>query len=550
MGRRLSRPGAVPRPSRNVMPVQLPGAARFSDEDAAFFDPVTLVTMINTAGELEPVREALAEAIVDFNHGPDRAPGNWPLMMLAYAGSGIANVQPWYRRASANPALWFAAGFKSVPAYQTVWQRFAELEQFPQAFSRAASHLIDIARRHDPRIGMHVSVDGTESQTHAQPVHACGPNDDCPTRGSARQPRLPRVGVEEATALRQYEARIEEHDDEPEEPKRAPTPGLDPVPEDLVEITPDGLLFTDCGHYWLSRDTTAGTRKYKTGKDGKGRGKVFFGFISNKAVDTATGGVLAVLCTHAGVNESVSFPVLYEALRDAVGCDPLAIITDRGLVTDGTAQFCTERGVTQVAPFRKRHATHPARPPATDRVDEDGIPRCRHCGLSGDFVRFSEVGTPRIWFRCPLPTTDGCRNVQSIVCTEDIRRLLPIGRTSPIYGALYGQMGVREHAHGDFRTYFRCGGKSLPDRQRRIGVYCQQLRANAAIVVQWFWILTRQGWLGSRPERAELVEVDPGRYHRRIIASRVQAGMLGGGYPAPRGVQAGSDPPAPVTAAA
>lgn len=539
MARPFARPGVPPRPPRTAPPVQLPGATRFSEEDAAFFDPVRLVRFIQQAKSVAPVRRALAEAKVSHGHGPRRADGDWALAFLAFVVSREPNVQPWYRTAATNAALWRECGFTSVPAYQTVWQRFAELEQFPDVFARASHHLIDIARRRDPRIGMHLAVDGTESQTHAQPAHACPPGVDCPTRDHQRGPRLPRVGVEEAIALRQHEAIVEEPEEE-NTSTHTPTPGLEPVPENYTEVAPDGLLFTSCGHYWLSRDASAGTRKYKGGK-------VWHGYISNKAVDSATGLTVAVLYTPASVNESVAFPDLYEMTREAVGTDPIAIITDRGYVTDAVARYCTERGVTQVAPYRKRNRNDPASATATDRVDQHGIPRCKHCGLSGDFVRFSEVGSPRVWFRCPLPTTAGCTKVQSIACSEEIRRLLPIWRTSPVYAALRAQMGVREHAHEDMRTYFRSGGKTLRDRQRRAGIACQQLRANAAILAQWLWALLRQGWLGSRPERAQLVELGDGGFLRRLIGARNRKGILGGSYP--RRSRAGSAPPSAATAA-
>jgi hypothetical protein len=41
-------------------------------------------------------------------------------------------------------------------------------------------------------------------------------------------------------------------------------------------------------------------------------------------------------------------------------------------------------------------------------------------------------------------------------------------------------------------------------RPKRRGIACQQLRANAALVIEWIQILWREGWLGSaRRNRAD-----------------------------------------------
>jgi len=542
VARGVTRASAVPRTHRNVAPIRLESATRFSEENGAFFDPVALVRL---AKSVAPVRRELESAVVNHGHGPKRADGFWALIFLAFVMGREPNLQPWYRMAASNTTLWDECGFASVPAYQTVWQRFAELEGFAEVFCRARDHLIDLARRREARIGMFIAMDGTESQTHSQPKHACGPNDDCPTRGHKREPRLRSVSADEAITLRQHDAEIEEVSDD--EPTRPSAPGLDPVEKGLREMLPDGRLMESCGHYWHSKDTSAGTRQYKRGK---GRGKVFHGFINNKAVDVATGAVVSILCTPADVNEATAFPDLYEMTRQAVGCDPVAILTDRGYVTDAVAAYCTERDVTQVAPYRKHSGGSPARQMATARIDEHNAPRCRHCGLSGDFVRFAGGPDARIWFRCPLPTTAGCLKVQSIMCSEAPRRLKPLWKTSEVYSALRSQMSVREHAHEDYRTYFRSGGKNLRERQRRKGVECQQLRANAAILIQWIWLLVRQGWLGSRPERDNVSEIRSGGYLERMRTRRAKAGLLGGSYPAPRAIRAGSAPPiaAPLAA--
>jgi hypothetical protein len=531
MARPIVVPGAPARVARTTPPATLPGATRFSDEPGAFLDPAQLVLRVKG---IRPVMRILDAAQIDHGHGPARRPGNWALLYLSFTVSREVNVQPWYRRESGNGALWRACGFRTVPAYQTVWQRFAELEVHAEVFTRAASELIQTARRKDPRVGMWWAVDGTECQTHAQPQHDCGPNDDCPTRNGGRA-TLAKVGIEDAGTLRQADSVVE--DDVISgvvtgsgSSSSSPSGSLDPIPpKGTADVTEDGLRWSNGTHWWRTRDREAGWRMYQGNK-------FWFGNMNIKAVDVFTGAVLAVEVAPAKENEPDVLPRLYERGIHAVGTDPIAMIADRGYATDDVHRFLTTRDVTPVIPYRKRHHGDGGRAAESDRVDRHGIPKCRHCGQPGDFVRFNEKGnTPRVWFRCSLPVGDECAKEQSIACTEDIRRILPLWRTSPVYGALRNQMGVNEHAHEDWRTYFRSGGKNLRERPRRIGIACQQLRANAALVAQWVWVLVRQGWLGSRADRAEAKVLPTGRYLQTILKARRKHSLMGGGYPTRHG---------------
>jgi len=523
MGRPVA-PGTPPRPARTTTPVVLPGATRFSEEPADFFDPVQLVRRMRG---IAPVMRMLEKAKIDHGHGPARKPGDWMLAYVAFVAGKEVNLQPWYRRESSNTSLWKACGFRGVPAYQTVWERFAELEQDPEIITKAVNYVIQLARRREPRIGMWVTVDGTECQTHAQPRHACGPDDDCPTRGKNRQPRLARVSPETAAELREREAEIED------EPVWSPTGAASTDPLGLIPIPPPGtreqtdtgVRWVSGGHWWGSRDRDAGTRSYTNGKH-------WHGMMHIKAVDIVTGAPITVLVTPADVNEHTAFPDLYGRCVQAVGTDPIACVADRGYATDDVHEFMIKRDCTPVIPYRRRNRTSPRTPQASKHADPQGIPLCRHCGVPGDFVRFSEKrGGPRLWYRCSMPSTPECHNEQSIACKTDIRQLLPIWKTSPIYAALNTMRGKFEQVHEHSRVWFRSGGKSLRDRPRRIGIKAHQLRANAAVLVEWIWVLVRQGWLGSRSERVVPTQIESEKPLARVIAFRKKHSLVGGSYP-------------------
>jgi hypothetical protein len=51
--------------------------------------------------------------------------------------------------------------------------------------------------------------------------------------------------------------------------------------------------------------------------------------------------------------------------------------------------------------------------------------------------------------------------------------------------------------HGSWRQRYSVAGDNHALRPKRIGLACQQLRADAALLIEWLRILVREGWLGS-----------------------------------------------------
>lgn len=516
-------PEAPARLRRNAHPSTIPGATAFADEPPAFRDPVQVVRRVKG---MAPLMRTLDQARINHGHGPARGDGHWALAYLAFVISGQANMRPWWRDHHGNGSLWRACGFNDVPAYSTLWERFTELERHAHVFEAAAHHLIRLARRQAPEVGMWVVVDGTECQTHAQPQHNCGPNDACPgSRDGRIKPRFPKVTPEEA-ALRR--SKMDPDEEPPEEPRLpAPLPGgLMPVPEDgYKELTEDGLRFAAGGHWWLSRDREASGRAYSDKR-------VWHGYMCVQMTDAHTGAVIAVKIIPANVQECHALPELYDDARRGIGTDPIAVVADRGYSIGPVFSFLTERGVGPIIPWRDFQNGNQPTAPAGDRWDRHGIPVCPGCGLSGDFVRFSAKGSARTWYRCPMPSTPECEKEHSIANGIAPRRLLPIWRTSPIYGALRPLMKTCERVHTNWRERYRVGGKTLADRPRRIGLAWQQLRANAALMIEWLWTNLRQGWVGSRAVRAAAEPLPVGKLYENLVKARRAESLFGGRYPA------------------
>lgn len=146
---------------------------------------------------------------------------------------------------------------------------------------------------------------------------------------------------------------------------------------------------------------------------------------------------------------------------------------------------------------------------------------------------------------CALPNTEGCQKEQTISCSHDWRRLVLIPRTSPAYAALRQSHENAEHVHREWRARYRSGGKSVADRPKRIGRGCQQLRANAAMLIEWIRVCFRQGWLGNGGRHAKAVQTKFHDVRTAILRRRTRLRLA----PVPQR-HAGNAPPANAPPAA
>jgi hypothetical protein len=528
--RRIARPilapDVPPRIDKSARAMELPGAVCFSDEPPEFFDPVQLV---NWAKSAAPIMRQIRAMRINKGAGPARRAGDWGLAFLAHVASGCTRWSVWHRAMHRDMSFWRACGFDQVPAYKTMWERFRELLEFREAFAEIGDHLVMTARKHDPRVGMWLVVDGTECQTHAQPRHDCKAHEACRTRNRAQSsPRLRSISCEEATKARQSTAEFE--DDGYAPPKtweRDPAAdGLVPIPANgAVEVAPDGgVRFSAGGHWWRSRDAEAGLRSYGVRRN-------WFGSIHVKATCAFTGAVVATVTVPASTSEHKTLEKLYAKILKAVGTDPVAFVADRGWATDEVYRFLGQRGVSVVIQYRKRSRMSPAAFEGDDHVDRHGIPICRGCGLSGDYVKTEGGANARVLFRCPAPSTPKCEKVQSLSMSRNVRQILHTPRTSENYAALRPLTKKFETKHKDWREQYGVAGKNFETRLLQIGTAVQQLRSDVARIVEWIRLLVRQGWHGDRQPRTEPQPIPVGGYFTRIVRARQRRGLNGGYAP-------------------
>jgi len=136
-------------------------------------------------------------------------------------------------------------------------------------------------------------------------------------------------------------------------------------------------------------------------------------------------------------------------------------------------------------------------------------------------------GQPRLRFKCLLRHTSECERAQSIACEKEWRLLLPISRLTPYYNALRKSHESVEKVFRHWRDRYGVAGKSADTRLKRPGLPFQQLRASAALVIEWFRICLRYGWLGSarRRELGELRTTDGSKRLKKVMLARKKRGL-------------------------
>ena len=129
------------------------------------------------------------------------------------------------------------------------------------------------------------------------------------------------------------------------------------------------------------------------------------------------------------------------------------------------------------------------------------MPRCQACGSEtrqvGVFIR----PTPRLAYKCPIPACSLYDLRRTIACSEDWRALVLLSRTTPEYLALRESHSEYEGTHAYYRSRYKVAPDSLSMRPKRIGAAAQQLRADAAVLLEWLRICWREGWLPGVPRQ-------------------------------------------------
>ena len=556
---------------------QLPGAMRLSD-DPDLRDAVEIVRFVRAHPAIHTaLKEGFGNAYDPLSadddpalwtsgtplsrRGRPRVEGEWPLLFLAYVLSRVPSIQA-FAHLHRHSTLWQECGFAEAQSYATVNRRFGELETYvertdsegnalPDGFARAFGIALDRARDREPQIGRVVTVDGHAASTRAALVHACPPETPCGqrqrgraqhrSRGKAPQRaphgvRMPPLSVEEVNEDRHAEAR------EPVAESRAQSRSNRALKllssEEVQQLGLDEALkwwaqrTGNETHYFCCLDTSAGARMYGqgSGKGGKRRRKKFWlGWNGQTATCALTGAALALRYIPNEEQEYHAYPRVLDEIERAIGQAPHAVSLDAGYGTKDLYAHNVRRGIATVASWRATTQHSRRRHLENEVADRHGIPRCQHCGApgktSGSGLGFvvTEYGTPIIRFRCRAKLTDDCRRVQSADCRQEPRLLGPLPRTSKLYNQMRQAHSPSERVHLHARQRYCLASREVTSRDYRLGMRWQQLRANAAVFLDWFRLCLRHGWFGSlrRATNAhELVEARDGGYTEQVAAAR------------------------------
>lgn len=547
-------------PKASTIPFRIANGAALSTMPA-YDNPMEIVQILKGAPDIwaelrNTIRPPEEDGATRANHRPPK-PGYWELALVAFVASGKSKVKSWYGSPYVTESDWTTIlGFDEVPSYATVQRQFARMEAFEPDFALALASVIKRCQEHVAAIGAWIHVDSTEAHTHAQLQHDCLPG-RCGVYKDGKYgagvddelPEDPAAILAKATELR---APVNPDDADDDGNISAAGPDMVTVLIDydteVRGITRRILRIWNGSHWMRTSDLDAGTRVYRRSSSGALL-KRWRGYYATSAVCHVIGLPLTTRLFSAATNEADIYPQVIEYLKVMHGQYPIAAAMDRGFGFDSVYSFNTERNIATVAPYRRTSANDTG-PEETDLFDRHGVPKCRHCGRSGNFVWAGLVSEktadggkstrPQIRFKCAVGGTDACKKIQTINPAHSWRRLVPIWRTSPVYSELRSTHSNYEFAHHQQRNSHGVGPTSVDRRPHRVGIACQQLHATVGLLTNWLIVADARGWLGGPCKRRITVVARDGeayRINREVMQARKEDGLTGGHVPIPAASQ-------------
>lgn len=477
----------------------VPGAGSFAD-DPSLLDPARLIRALKAQPDLVRTLEAGTSPV--YAGGRRRKEGSWALLYLAFITSGLVDVKTFCDRWGSS-TVWDEAGFgRWKPNYRTLWLRFAELEDYAHVFQTVAQHLVQRARRHEPRIGRHVHIDGSGFTTHAKVVHRCPDREACRHRRTRVPSELRKARQEIVEAARHRDSAASEDEAVASDPGitylQPNDPRLDAF-DDAERTRYQWVL--QRGHIFRLADRSAGVRKYDRGPRSK---QFWVGGQLLLMADDLLNLPLAVHCQSAREQEWANYPAIYAQAEEAVSGTTVSVTTDRGFHFRSVFEHNLARGISTIGEWRQPQAGIWPENLECTAFDRDGVVRCRHCGDgtntrgAGLGLHRDQRGNPYLLVRCEGRHTPACSQPQRVSCSLEPRLLQPINRTTKLFWNLHEAHKNKEGIFLHFRWRYNVAGNDFADRpKRRQSVPCQQLRASAGMLIDWLRACLKHNWFAS-----------------------------------------------------
>lgn len=495
--RKVPKPGELPPSRRQKHPVTL---ELFALEKAADFSDPALVHPHLTLRELQA--QAIATDVLRRVHerrairrqlalrhpgGVEPQPGNEVMLFLDYVDRGFTSPTKYAKQLDSVTAG--LCGYDRIPSPAYVDAAFAELEQDVGAFLEVAALLIRLADSCCPGLFDICFLDATIALSPSARKHICSEQHIKKRRCKRNLGPTRSYGLDAINQARWDEVDDadwgEQHFLSGDRRTRLP----------FIQVTQrsgrvDRLLglYTTGDCYYGSLDWQAGMRSYQ------GTTTSWFGYLVSWLVPAALGEPAFCHVYPADVQEYDVFPTLLDLFLRALGRYPLIISTDSAYFIKAFAEACTRRRITFVTPDRRRKMK------PTPLIDQHNVPRCQGCGgpgiVTGPSLGLHPSGV-FITYLCafPVPGRRECLGEQTLSCDTEWRRVTALPKTTELYQAISKRHGVNERAGRHNRQRFAIAGKELPHILARPGLGVQRLRIAAAMLLLWFRLCLRNGWL-------------------------------------------------------
>ncbi len=505
------RKRAKKRPSlKGFVLEQVPEATEYSDDDA-LMDPVEVVRLVKSFPEIDAqLKEAFSLDPDDGlapepKRGRPRHEGRFDLLYLAFGASRDPAMESFWHRYRSS-LVWEVCEFTNGrPDYDTMRNYFIAYEKLERRGYREAAHrLIRNGKKHDRLLGLFLIIDATRFDSVAVHEHCCPDPVKCRKRWEEEKKQLGKAGkgrkgpaqfLVRATDDTYNEAKSEEV-----AAAELAEGELPPTVAPPVGVHGRYLYREVNGHLYRTLDKSGGLRKYKKAKPESWHGGLLQAFVCPRYRTSIDYQAFA-----SDQMEYDHLPDAWENIEDALGERPLGVSLDGLYATFPCSEFFSRRGTMPIKPHTKRES-QTREEMRCDVFDEHQVIRCQHCGSETEHEPYFifQNGDPRIRVRCLTPHTEACYSWQSVPCAEHWGWVSPLNYKDKVINQVREWHSQMEGFFDSRRARYALAGKDTRSRiRRRQVVPAMQLRAEAALFIDWLRLSLRHGWIGSWKNRNE-----------------------------------------------